>query len=344
MTRPKISIIVPIYNVEPYLEHCIQSLIDQTLKEIEIILVDDESPDKCPEKCDEYATIDTRIKVLHKKNGGLGLARNSGLELATGEFVAFLDSDDFVDSKMYQELYEKVKQYDSDTCYCGYFHFDGKDALPVIEGIKDEQVFQGDEEIKKFLFNMIGMPTTYPREMLINVCVWRAIYSLDLIRQHGIRFVSERDIASEDIMFHATYLPLSFCVCYIPSKYYYYRFNPNSISHTYPSWKRKALMKSCSEIKNIFERHYKLEEYMPSYQRHLYRNLKTLIRKESQNLVSFSKQVKSLTTCLNESEFFDLFNHSFKYRRLPISQQVIYLLAKWKMSVFLILLVKFLRK
>ena len=87
---PKISIIVPVYNVEQYINRCIDSLLGQTLKDIEIILVDDGSPDQCPQICDEYARKDSRIKVIHKKNNGLGYARNSGLELATGEYIALI--------------------------------------------------------------------------------------------------------------------------------------------------------------------------------------------------------------------------------------------------------------
>ena len=94
MKQPKVSVVVPIYNVEPYLVMCLESLLNQTLKEIEIILVDDGSPDNCPQICDEYAQRDSRIKVIHKKNAGLGMARNSGIEIATGKYIAFLDSDD----------------------------------------------------------------------------------------------------------------------------------------------------------------------------------------------------------------------------------------------------------
>ena len=106
---PKVSVIVPIYNVEHYFMRCIESLIHQSLKDIEIIFVDDESPDNCPKICDEYAKEYANIKVIHKKNQGLGMARNSGLEIATGEYVAFLDSDDFVDTAMYEALYRKAK-------------------------------------------------------------------------------------------------------------------------------------------------------------------------------------------------------------------------------------------
>ncbi|MDR2834406.1 MAG: glycosyltransferase, partial [Streptococcaceae bacterium] len=90
MNTPKISIIVPVYNVEKYLPQCMDSLLNQTLTNIEIILVDDGSPDNCPAMCDEYAKQDNRVKVVHKENGGLGYARNSGLEIANGEYITFV--------------------------------------------------------------------------------------------------------------------------------------------------------------------------------------------------------------------------------------------------------------
>lgn len=120
MSQPKVSIIVPIYNVEKYLDRCVQSLIHQTLKNIEIILVDDGSPDNCPAMCDEYAKQDNRIKVVHKKNAGLGMARNSGIEVATGEFVAFVDSDDYVDTSMFELLYKEALKTQADAVFCAY--------------------------------------------------------------------------------------------------------------------------------------------------------------------------------------------------------------------------------
>ena len=117
MKQPKVSIIVPVYNVEKYLDRCMQSLLGQTLKELEIILVDDGSPDNSPALCDNYESASDNlhwpiIKVIHKINEGLGFARNSGLEIATGEYIAFLDSDDFVDVNMYEQLYLKAKAKD----------------------------------------------------------------------------------------------------------------------------------------------------------------------------------------------------------------------------------------
>lgn len=107
-----ISIIIPIYNVEEYLERCIDSVVNQTYKNLEIILVDDGSPDRCGDICDTWALRDTRIKVIHKKNGGLSDARNAGMSLATGEFIAFVDSDDVVE-RQFRSVIEKVICYGS---------------------------------------------------------------------------------------------------------------------------------------------------------------------------------------------------------------------------------------
>ena len=114
---PKVSVIVPIYKVEKYLRQCIDSIINQSLKDIEIILVDDGSPDNCPKICDEYKKIDSRIKVIHKKNGGLSSARNAGMKIATGEYIGFVDSDDYVSKEFLEELYLIFHSFHNYICY-----------------------------------------------------------------------------------------------------------------------------------------------------------------------------------------------------------------------------------
>lgn len=104
MSTPLISVIIPVYKVEAYLDKCVKSVMNQTYRNLEIILVDDGSPDRCPEMCDAYATEDSRITVIHKKNEGLSAARNSGMEIATGEYIGFVDSDDWIAPEMYEHL------------------------------------------------------------------------------------------------------------------------------------------------------------------------------------------------------------------------------------------------
>lgn len=127
----KISVIVPIYNVEKYLNRCVDSILAQTYENLEIILVDDGSPDNCPQICDGYAKRDSRIRVIHKKNGGLSSARNAGLDVATGDYIGFVDSDDYISPDMYSLLYDRIKKEDSYIANCMYVRaFDSGEMKP----------------------------------------------------------------------------------------------------------------------------------------------------------------------------------------------------------------------
>lgn len=126
MEGPLISVIVPIYKVEPYLRRCIESIIKQDYQNIEIILVDDGSPDRCGQICEEYALQDTRIKVIHRPNGGLSAARNSGLEICSGEYIGFVDSDDYIHPEMYSRLYKDILDYNTRLAFCHCDKFSGE--------------------------------------------------------------------------------------------------------------------------------------------------------------------------------------------------------------------------
>lgn len=115
---PLISVIIPVYKVEAYLDQCVQSIVNQTYKNLEIILVDDGSPDRCPQMCDDWALKDSRIKVIHKTNGGLGDARNAGLKIATGDYVSFIDADDWCEKNMLQSLLEVCLRFDAPMAIC----------------------------------------------------------------------------------------------------------------------------------------------------------------------------------------------------------------------------------
>ena len=114
MNRPIISVVIPVYNVEAYIERCVNSVRNQTVENIEIILIDDGSPDQSPVLCDQYAEKDRRVRVIHKKNGGLASARNRGITVATGKYIFFLDSDDWLEKDGLQQLYELAQKYQVD--------------------------------------------------------------------------------------------------------------------------------------------------------------------------------------------------------------------------------------
>lgn len=173
--KDKISIIIPVYKVEGLLEKCVDSVIEQTYTNIEIILVDDGSPDNCGMICEVYKKKDNRIKVIHKKNGGLSSARNAGLEIATGDYIGFVDSDDMISQNMYEDLYNAMIQYDSDISICGYYEvingkciipfdierticYSNKEAVKELLNDKTIKCFAWNKLYKKTLFNKIEFP------------------------------------------------------------------------------------------------------------------------------------------------------------------------------------------
>ena len=148
--KPLLSIIVPVYKVENYLQKCIDSILAQTFTDFELILVEDGSPDGCPALCDAAAAKDARIRVLHQKNGGLSAARNAGLDVARGEWIGFVDSDDYIAPEMYETLYKAVQNTGADLALCDYAAVDeaGIPCLPPYTGLA-QRIFTGRELLKR---------------------------------------------------------------------------------------------------------------------------------------------------------------------------------------------------
>ncbi len=176
-----ITIIIPVYMVELYLDRCLNSIVSQTYKNLEIILVDDGSKDNCPTICDCWAEKDKRIRVIHRENGGLSAARNSGIDAAKGEYLAFVDSDDFVSTEFIEVLYQACKQTGSQIAQCRYEYVDGdvmtKDKEEVTE---PTEVFSGKEMIK-------GMSW---RDGAYNVVAWNKLYHKSVFE--GVRYPEGR--------------------------------------------------------------------------------------------------------------------------------------------------------
>lgn len=227
----KLSIIIPVYNVEKYLDKCLQSVMNQTLQDIEIILVDDQSPDNCPQMCDEYAKQDTRIKVVHKKNGGLGFARNSGLEIATGEYVTFLDSDDFVDLHTYEHLYNLAKSNAIDALYYKFRRFTDEVEVVPSEPTCNVTLYK-DAAVKELMLDMIASEPSAKVDHKIQCSACTAMYRMSIIKDNNVRFHSERELISEDVIFNLDFLKYAKSAAYNNGEYYHYRVNPVSLTST----------------------------------------------------------------------------------------------------------------
>lgn len=193
-----ISVIVPVYNVEKYLEQCIDSLLSQTYQNFEIILVDDGSTDSSGKICDIYEENNENIKVIHKKNEGLGFARNTGLLYATGEYVTFIDSDDYADKYLLEDLYNGILETDVDVCIGGFKKVADSGQM-LYEEKYDEQYFIHDNTTNKAFIKMLGsLPSKHDS---IRMSVWNVLYKLSIIKNNNIQFPSERELISEDLIF-----------------------------------------------------------------------------------------------------------------------------------------------
>ena len=171
MNDPLISVIIPVYRVEAYLDRCVESVVGQTYQNLEIILVDDGSPDRCPKMCDEWAEKDDRIRVIHKTNGGLSDARNAGMAIATGAYIGFVDSDDWIGSEMYEKLLNAIRHDHSDIAAC--------DVQMVWEDGRPERYLT---KRKSCVLDRIQAQETLLSETLLKQPVWYKLYRADLIR------------------------------------------------------------------------------------------------------------------------------------------------------------------
>lgn len=195
MTTPLISVIVPVYRVEEYLERCVKSILSQTYKNLEVILVDDGSPDQCPAICDACAEKDARVKVIHQENKGLSGARNAGIDAASGEYLAFVDSDDYVNPHFIEELYQLLQDTGCAIGQCRFSYVKG-DGL-VEEGDSAFCIYRG-ESLMEQLYGPEEKATCF-------VVAWNKLYRAELFKETGIRYPEGRiheDEATTYRLFH----------------------------------------------------------------------------------------------------------------------------------------------
>ena len=207
----KISVIVPIYNVEPYIRKALDSIINQTYKNLEIILVDDGSPDNCGKICDEYALKDKRIKVLHIKNSGPAVARNAGLDIATGEFIGFIDPDDFFELDMYETLYNAITKTNAGLVVCNWYKgYEGNWEKNT--NFPNKEILTSNEAFEAFYNYMF---------------VWNKLY-----RKEVVGNLRQIETYAQDVYYtFNTFKRIEKVVC-IDKCLCYYRMNPTSRQHT----------------------------------------------------------------------------------------------------------------
>ncbi len=210
-----ISVIVPVYNVEKWLNKCVDSILAQTYKNIELILVDDGSPDRCGEICDSYAEKDARVKVIHQENARQGAARNSGLDIAKGDYIGFVDSDDYIAPDMYEEMLSKMEEHNADMAVCGFYNISPYRA--VAGSTHDGVLVMDNREAMK----------TYYSTNLIHCTVWNKLYKREL--WEDLRF-PEKIFREDEYIFYKV-LTKSKRTVHIGDAKYYYNIREGSSEH-----------------------------------------------------------------------------------------------------------------
>ena len=348
MPQPKVSIIVPIYNVEKYLERCIRSLINQTLKDIEIILVDDSSTDSSLEICNKLASEDTRIKVIHKVNEGAGMARNAGLEVAMGEYIGFVDSDDFVGEDMFETLYTKAENYGSDLVMSGVLFVDGNmfsEQGELVSKIyfETDTHFETQEELKELRMGIVGALPEDPDDSKYGMSTAKNLFKHEVIKKNNIVFESERKMISEDAIFMIDFISSIKKATGIPEAFYRYCRNGNSISKSY---KKDRLEKSLVFVNEV-EKRFKKDITPNTYLIYIYRFWQAMCRvlcsqeimNATDNNIKYADLKKALKMICTNSLTVNALK-SYPINKLPLKQRVFAYAVKYKMYLLMKILVQ----
>lgn len=278
--EPLISVIIPVYNVEKYLNKCITSVVEQTYKNLEIIIVDDGSTDQSPEICDEWKKRDSRIQVVHSSNGGAGKARNTALDMATGDYVTFVDSDDYIAPQMYQVLLEQF--YDGiGIVECNYSMV-----------YDDSEEFKEERKIYK-IHTYSAMEAMYENinDHIFRQLIWNKMYRKDVIK--GIYFPTGKKIDDEFWTYQA--IGNASKLIYMDQKLYAYRQQEQSVMHLLDAKKRLEALKAKEE------RHKYICEFMPQLKTEslnnlwftcIYQGQRVLKDKNKENLKRVYPQIK----------------------------------------------------
>lgn len=311
----KLSVIVPVYNVEKYLSKCLDSLINQTLKDIEIILVNDGSPDNSQSIIDEYKKKDKRIKSIIKENGGQGSARNLGLTKAKGEYISYIDSDDWIDSNMLEEMYNCAKEKDLDIVICGYNNIFGDRIEEVL--VPDNLINDTLSNKNSKIFNIISpCSKIYKREYLLNSKV----------------LFEENKVWYEDFAYSVKLLATTSKIGIVNKAMYNYLIRPNSTMNNTKILKNLDILLAVDDIvaymkgKKIYKEYYDEVEYM-AIENILISTITRIIRVNG-NKKTKKEVIDKLNQYMNDN--FKDFKHNKYLSYLTRNRKIIYYLILFK--------------
>lgn len=340
MTESLLSVIVPVYNVAQYLDRCLVSIVNQTYHRLEIILVDDGSTDTSPKICEDWAKRDNRIKVIHKINAGLGYARNAGIAKATGDYIAFVDSDDHLRTDAYAIMMEQLTNTRVQVGYYG--HFDVWPAVTTtLESPAQSEIITGDR-LESFTCNVIAPASNTTKEPFTGVSAWSAIYLRSFLMDNHLFFFSEREVISEDVFFNTMVSLDADNILVVPDYLYFYDHRNDSLSRKHRDDKWLCSKSMVHKLRSIIAKHADISGYEERLDRLLMINLLVCMKQEF-SLIGIKgwkhiyRYVKSL--CMDNTTKRVL--NRYPIKKMPIKQRVFYSSVKRKLIIIVIMLVWF---
>lgn len=332
-----VSVIIPVYNVEKYLRKCLDSVVKQTYTNLEIICVNDGSPDNSAAILEEYAKSDSRIKIINQENKGLSGARNTGIDAATGAYIVFVDSDDWIDKKTVAAAVSKAEN--ADTVMWGYVREFADKAI-------EKKIFDGDRsfdknetrELHRRLAGLCGAELANPENTDALVTAWGKLYTADIIKKNNLQFVDTKIIGTEDLLFNMQYFCFAERCYFIDKPYNHYRKdNETSLTRRYKAKLFSQWSELYSRIGKCIDENNLGEDFYKALDNRICLSMIGLGLNELCNDASHSQRMKNLKAILSSERYINAFaNLDFSY--FPIHWKLFFKFCKNRNTLFVYIL------
>lgn len=337
MSFYKVSVVIPAFNAEKYLHRCLCSLVEQTLNDIEIVIVNDGSTDGTKFICEKMAAEHDNIKVYSKKNEGQGIARNFGIQQAQGEYIGFVDADDYVELDMFELLYNCAKKR---SCDWAYSYMEGEEYLKSepFKNYKEGIIIDSPAGKKRMKSLFCGGLPEDKDDSFLGMSVCRSIFRTDIIKKYGINFISERKVNSEDLLFNLDFLKVCGDICTVNKAFYHY-CHDNQVSFSVrPNRDRYCMFtKLYSEL---LKRTDNSEEKLRATRRFLANTRIIMVEKArwctKSNLRETKKEMRKI---LNDPNLQHIL-HAYPINKLPWMQKIYFYFMRYKLVMLLIIAAK----
>lgn len=342
-----VSIIIPVFNCESYLSKCLESVINQTYEDIEIICIDDNSTDKSMKIMQNYAKNDTRIRIIHKINEGVSLARNAGLNIARGQFILFVDGDDWIEESTCEQAVRKAREENADIIMWSYIR--ERKGESQKKKIFDKDIIFTENTVQKKLhrrmIGILGSELSQPENADALCTVWGKLYQHSIIFDNNIRFYDIREIGTyEDGLFNLLYFQHTQKAVFLNQYLYHYRrTNANSIIETYNPQLVQQWNKLFCIMKNYIQQNNLGTEYKKALQNRISLSLISLGINEMSQKSSMMKKIKNIKKIINNDEYVISVN-TLEFQYMPIHWKIFFKAAQKQKNVVIFILLCVIQK